>query len=130
MPSANHARAPGRPYETAAPGTESMRTATSEALQQPHAELPRRPGETQTGIDGTDVMLVREVIAVHRRHEISLLPRYLRIEDVARFDQVAAGAILEQRRPLLGYVPVVDSRRKRVAAIAQREVVLHAEIES
>src|SRR3569833_2493102 len=102
MPSTNHARAPGGPYETDAPGAESICTATSEALDHSEAELPRRARKTQAGVDCADVVLIREVVSVQCGHEVPVLLGELRVDDFACFVQVVARAMLDLRGPLFG----------------------------
>src|SRR5690606_15482470 len=137
MPSTLHARAFGRAYaadcapDPASPCTacmDSFRASTLERLQDAKTELPRRSDETQTGVDGADVVLIREIGPVQRRDHVAMSPGDLRIDDVARLDTIAARFVLKERRPLLGHVAVVDPGRDGIAA-RQREHVLHADVE-
>src|SRR4026208_2267676 len=102
--------------------------AMSEGFQLAPSERARSTGEAQAGVDGPDVVLVRQVRAIQRRYPTVVTPRDLRVDDVARFYAIAARFVLEQRRPLLGDVSVVDARRDPVAA-GQREVVLDSQVE-
>ena len=58
-------------------------------------------------------MLVGEVRGVGRNHPGAVLILKLRVDDVARLEQVAARLVLEQRRPLL--CDMNEERRPRDA---------------
>src|SRR5690606_19749110 len=136
MPSTLHARAFGRAYaadcapDPASPCTacmDSFRASTLERLQDAKTELPRRSDETQTGVDGADVVLIREIGPVQHHDPDGMSPDILRIDDVERVDTIAARFVLKARRPLLGDGAVVAPGRDGIAA-RQREHVLHAAV--
>src|SRR6188768_3967818 len=101
---------------------------TSEECGHANTKLARRPRETQTRVQRRHVVLVGQVRAPQGRDDLVMPPGELRVQDVARFDLVAARLVLEQRGPLVGDVAVIDARGELVVA-ALPEHVLHADIE-